>query len=271
MDSPQKRSSCLSYYLSLKQQDSFTVQYKIIPVKCKSWDCPECAKYKAFIYRKRISALFDGRQLFMYTFTYYHDSSVESVWNSYNVAWNRFRTAAHKKYGSFAYVRILESHEKSNYPHLHVIADKRFEDTWIAAELKSAGFGYQAKCAPVTSEGASYYISKYLTKPWTNEVSKTIRKTLHLRLISFGGFPNVKKPARAKYECICRSNDKAICRDAVDIEVEWDLGQSWQKTYEKDEPDYYEATFVILDPHTEAPFEAVEQFLEIVVQEELTL
>jgi hypothetical protein len=108
--------------------------------------------------------LFDGRSLWMYTFTYYHSKPPLEVWSEYSAAWNRFRTAAAKRYGRFAYARVLEHHHKSPYPHLHIIADKEFGAVWLAAELKSAGFGYQAKCKPITSEGAITYVTKYLTK-----------------------------------------------------------------------------------------------------------
>lgn len=171
--------------IAVKKEEEGQARYKAMLLLCKSWACEPCRQYKAKMYRERIKQLFDGRPLYMYTLTYYHNNTPQDAWRTYNEAWNRLRTTWSKLYGKFSYVRVLESHEKSPYPHLHVVASVFVPISDFGRLCVKCGFGYQVKAEKVTNEGASYYISKYLTKEWTNEESKRLRKENHCRIISF--------------------------------------------------------------------------------------
>jgi hypothetical protein len=227
--SPRPRSvleGCETAFLGIKQKNFGSISYRIFPLRCHSWDCPVCARVKAKIYKERMTPLFDGRPLWMYTFTYYHNRPPLDVWRDYSRAWNRLRTAATKKYGGINYVRILEHHHQSPYPHLHIIADVKLGDVWLAAELASAGFGYQAKVRSVTSPEAVTYVSKYLTKPWADDGCKKIRRLLHLRIVSFGGPDSHRKRPESDWNLISRDCSRDQIVDKCDIDRSWIYGRN---------------------------------------------
>ena len=232
MEPRQELVDCERFFLGIKSIEGTAVRYKGFPVRCNSWNCRTCARIKADKYRERMRPLFENGTLFFYTFTFYHGRPPMDVWADVSKAWNRLRTAAAKKYGSFSYARVLEHHHHSPYPHLHVIADIEFKPTWLGPELKRAGFGYQSICKPVTSEGAATYVTKYLTKPWTDEACKNIRKNLKLRIISFGGDACTPLPHGSVWTVIGRAT---ICNKLIDkilLDLEWTHGCRAEKTYE---------------------------------------
>ena len=216
---------CETAFLGIKQKNLGVISYRLFPLRCHSWDCEVCARVKAKLYKERMAPLFDGRPLWMYTFTYYHNRPALEVWRDYSRAWNRLRTAATKKYGGINYARILEHHHNSPYPHLHIIADVRLGDVWLACELISAGFGYQATVVPVTSPEAITYVTKYLTKPWTDDACKKIRKILHLRIVSFGGPNCCRKRPQSSWDFVARDCDRCQIVDKCDIDRDWTYGR----------------------------------------------
>jgi len=241
----QDLNGCERYFLGVKHVNENVVRYRVFPTRCNSWDCPVCAKIKGEKYRERMRPLFEGGQLFMYTFTYFHKKAPLEVWQEVSKSWNRFRTAASKRFGKFSYARIIEHHHKSPYPHLHVLIDKRFPDSWLNKELLSAGFGYQAVCKPVTTEHAIHYVTKYLTKPWTDKACSEIRKSLGLRVITFGGNAATRALAGTPWELIAKC---FVCQDAVTsmmIDLEWKHGQNYEKTFEREFDASGEYTFFI--------------------------
>jgi hypothetical protein len=245
MDSGTDLSKCISGFLVVHQQNAETLRYKAFPVRCKSWDCPTCARIKADAYKVRMQPLFDSPHLFMYTFTFYHKKPALEVWSEISKAWNRFRTAAQKKYGRFSYVRILEHHHNSDFPHLHCLIDKRFGDVWMARELKTAGFGYQCQVKAVTTAGAAGYITKYLTKPWSSTTCKAIRKHLRLRVISFGGTACHRANTGSQWLLLAMGLGCSEAIESIHRDVEWRYGQASVKTYENTGLDNYEVSFLI--------------------------
>jgi hypothetical protein len=189
--------------------------------------------------------LFEKKQLFLYTFTYYHSATPEEVWTNYATAWNRFRTSAVKRFGRFSYCRVLEHHHKSPYPHLHIIADKEFPPTWLNRELIAAGFGYQANAQRVTSTGAAIYICKYLTKPWTDEYCKRIRKSLRLRIVSFGGDACRPEYTDSGWRIIARAFLGEDVLDCIAADINWRDGPRPELTYEKSIGNFTELTYII--------------------------
>jgi hypothetical protein len=129
--------------------------------------------------------LFKKQQLWFYTFTFYHSESALECWSAMSERWHLLHCILTKQYGGFSYVKVLESHSESNYPHLHILATKCFPAQALGRHLSQAGFGYQAAIQRVSSQGAGSYVKKYLTKAWSNKQSAAIRQVLRLRLITF--------------------------------------------------------------------------------------
>lgn len=243
----QELIGCERFFLGVKHAEADFIRYRVFPARCHSWDCPVCARAKAGEYRKRMQPLFEGRHLSMYTFTYFHNDDPIAVWRSVSTSWNRFRTAATKRYGSFSYARVLEHHHKSPYPHLHIIADRAFDPCWLNRELLSAGFGYQAVAKKVTSEQAAAYVTKYMTKPWTDEACKTIRKNLKMRIITFGGDACTRASQGTPWALVTRA---MVCSEAVEslmVDLTWQHGQKTRKTYEREFDGNREYTFFITE------------------------
>jgi hypothetical protein len=233
MDVPRRQlTNCERFFLGIKSKNEKVVRYRVFAARCHSWDCANCAAEKGRIYRERMQPLFRSRELYLYTFTFYHSSPASEVWREVGKKWNVFRTAATKRWGQFSYARVLEPHNNSPYPHLHVIADRLFPAAWLGFELKKAGFGYQTKCSPVTSKGAAAYVSKYLTKPWPNAVCRTLRKTYKLRVITFGGQACSPPMATQPWELLAKS---VLCEDIIDS-IQTD--RTWTHRT-KDEPSFH--------------------------------
>lgn len=176
--------TCGSKFCAIYRPVENGTEYAVVKIRCKSWACRPCRSKKVELYKKIITECFGDVQLYMYTFTYYHSRSEEETWDNYNMSWNRFRTAAAKKYGSIKYVKVLECHKSSNYPHIHVICDTYLSPLWLGAEAARAGFGWSNKWQRFDKRGAAQYVAKYLTKDWPRADSARIRWQKKLRIVT---------------------------------------------------------------------------------------
>jgi hypothetical protein len=237
---------CRSSFLAVRYDQQDTLRYKGFLLRCKTWDCPHCRSIKAAAYRERMTQLWQKPQLYMYTLTYFHDKRPDDAWATYNAAWNKLRTNLRKQYGHFSFVRVLESHNASPYPHLHIICDMYFPPKKLHSACISAGFGYQISGKKITGTGAANYITKYLTKEWSNEQSKILRKTSRCRLISFSADIIDRLPDSEPCQVIGISPDLTVCRDCCIVDFQWKYGRGAKITYEKMSSDKYEVT-VMLD------------------------
>jgi hypothetical protein len=218
-----------------------------IPIKCGKWDCPDCRKEKAAKYRKRMSKLYDGRKLYYMTFTYYHDITPDKAWATYNTAWNRFRTYISKQVGKFNYVRVLESHKSSPYPHLHVICDIYVPAVVFAMAAKRAGFGYQLDCQAITTEGAMKYVTKYLTKEWQNEEGSRLRKMHNCRIVSFSRGLLDPLTRKGEWDVLLVGASLSQCVEAIRDSIEWNREKYPEQEDVKEFDDYYEVSVVFFD------------------------
>jgi hypothetical protein len=106
------------------------------------------------------------------------------VWANAARSWNHLLTILHQTEGSFSYVRILESHTISCYPHYHFVATKHFNAIKFGEAIRRSGFGWQANIKRVNSQGLNGYLRKYLAKPWTRTDAAQLRRSLRLRIVS---------------------------------------------------------------------------------------
>lgn len=229
---------CGRYFVPLKRYYGNVVEYAVIAVKCGSWECPDCRKIKAEQYRRRIGKLFDGRKLWMLTLTYYHNIPAVQAWAQYNDAWNRLRTSLTKSCGKFSFARVLESHEKSPYPHLHVICDREFPPTVLNKLAIMAGFGYQMKFVPVTSARAAEYITKYLTKEWSNAESLAIVKKMRVRRVSFSRDIVCDEQSKIPWECIGLPTGRDAAVESITVDREFDTSRGFTEIGYVERPDF---------------------------------
>ena len=175
---------CPYMYAVGQKKNGETTEHKVLALPCKSWSCPTCASKKSERYGKVLNNLFSREQVWFYTFTFTHSQSPQEAWSNAAACWNRLNTFLHQKFGKYSYVRILESHVKSPYPHYHICINRYFPATSITAALKRSGFGWAGNCQRVSSNGLSGYLRKYLTKCWPRADAAELRKVLRLRVFS---------------------------------------------------------------------------------------
>jgi len=221
MSSKSRESDCGKWFFAATHENGSVSRFIAAPVRCHSWNCPVCRKQKARDYRRRMDRLDTLPQLFFYTLTYYHSISPDEAWATYNKAWNRLRTAISKKYGRFNYVRVLESHSASPFPHLHVIADVNVRAVDLGRMATKAGFGYQIRAKAITGNGAKDYVAKYVTKEWTNETSARLREKHRCRIISFSRGLLSNKKKQAGWSMLLLKGSYEECVDALEVAVNW--------------------------------------------------
>ena len=192
---------CGSRYIVVRRDTTNFREYRSFPLRCKSWSCPECAARKSLKYGKRIEWAFKNQQLYFYTFTFFHDVAPVEGWRRAQSAWNKLNISINKKYGRFPYVKILESHTQSCFPHYHVLSSKLLGAEWLGREAIAAGFGYQIRLQRVNSSGVNGYMRKYLGKSWPNEEASVIRRNLRLRVVTFSRGLATIPSAGAPWKC----------------------------------------------------------------------
>jgi hypothetical protein len=216
--------NCGTSYASLWCLEDGCTRYMIMPMHCGSWDCPVCRRRKTRLYRSLIDSVFADRQCYFWTMTYYHDHDEEFAWRNYNAAWNHLATLIRQRYGAFAFVRVLECHKTSNYPHLHVITDKYVPSDEFGRLATLAGFGWQLSWKRLDNTTAAAYVSKYLAKPWPREDSIGYRRTLRLRVVTMSrGL--VRRPVKPKkWFPLVRYGNVAECKVAVETALMFEHG-----------------------------------------------
>lgn len=177
-------SKCGTRFITMHKDENGKRFYRSFPLRCKSWNCPTCADNKSLLYGRFIAQWFVNKQLYFYTLTFAHSTDSLTAWKAAATAWNALNIQLHKKYGRFSYVKILESHINSNYPHYHILIDRLFSARTFGKMALAAGFGYQIRIQRVSSNGVNGYIRKYLGKAWPREDARQIRTTLHLRVFT---------------------------------------------------------------------------------------
>jgi hypothetical protein len=258
------RVPCNSTYLVLSKKVFSTVILRVVPVRCKSWDCPRCALKKSEEYGRRISRFFVNKQLYFYTFTFKHDAPQEELWKKAASAWHVLHANIIKRYKEFSYVKILESHTKSCAPHYHICTPTRLSEVWLGRALRTAGFGWQAKMVRVNSSGINGYLRKYLTKSWPRPDSAEIRRKLKLRIVTFSQSTSVvdKTPSEWRWAGIYASRSEAIDTVLTMALFETRTGDTINETLVS--KDIFEVTYRLSDSVSDSPFVGIDGDISIV-------
>jgi hypothetical protein len=135
---------------------------------------------------------------------------------------------------------VLESHNNSPYPHLHVIADIHIPETEFGRLAIKAGFGFQVRIKKITGIGAKYYLTKYLTKEWKNEEAWQLRKAYKCRIISFSRGLLDRCQRGSEWNLLLRGESLDTCIDRIHNIVTWQVGRKRKVTWERLTEGYYE-------------------------------
>lgn len=184
--------SCGSSFLYLTKKHDDRYLFAFVPARCKSWSCPTCRPIKAKIVRNYILDNFNTEPLFMLTLTFFHSGSVADCWLQLGSRWNRMRTYIAKKYGKFAYLRIVEPHKDGGWPHMHVLIKGHVMKTDVVEKITDWGFGWNMDCRRISVTCASCYLSGYLTKKWPDTAADILRVASKCRIVSVSrGMPAI--------------------------------------------------------------------------------
>lgn len=208
-------AKCGTFFITLQDRCSDNYVFHSFPVRCGRWDCPTCRQKKANKHRERINLYFLNEQLFMYTFTFFHNLPPMESWRRASAAWNKLHIRLLHRYGKFPYVRVLESHTESPYPHYHILTNKLLSTQYLGKMALECGFGYQTRVTRVSSAGGGNYVSKYLTKSWAREDSFALRSALHLRIVCYSRGFGHGVSARGRFYFVGISNCQA--RSVADL------------------------------------------------------
>lgn len=137
-----------------------------IPVRCKCWSCPTCAKINK---RKVILAGISGapRALLTLTVNRKHYSSPEDAAHALKRGLRNLRLdlKRHPKLENFEYLAVFEEHE-SGYPHMHLLITGKFipwhylRKTW---ERITGSIHIHIRKIRNSSQAANY-TAKYISK-----------------------------------------------------------------------------------------------------------
>ncbi len=153
---------------------------KTVPLRCKAWNCPVCAKLNAWVLEKKAEAALQGmiskvksdgfRTKYFtkfLTLTVPGKNFRAKVTPEYA---EKLMTALRKKYGKYEYVWVYEP-QKDGFPHMHVVLiGHNIAPVGILGDIKNLwnkkykmGF---VKMNAVTGgiKQISYYLSKYISK-----------------------------------------------------------------------------------------------------------
>lgn len=136
----------------------------IIPMTCKSWDCPKCGPRKRALWIDRFQAAKPEREITL--------TCPANKFANPHIAADKIKTAFTKLvkriravYGSFEYGLVFEL-TKKNTPHIHVLYRGSYiPKRWLSAQWSALGIGYVTYIQAVknTRESAAH-LCKYLGK-----------------------------------------------------------------------------------------------------------
>jgi len=82
------------------------------------------------------------------------------VWQNWSESWRRFRWVVKRKYGYFSYIAVLESHPKSEYPHIHGLTNLWMKKREWSERWEAVGGGPIGWIEVVKDEDVSTYFGK---------------------------------------------------------------------------------------------------------------
>ena len=126
-----KCSSCKERYALLQYKESvlskrtdLTYKYKVVPISCKSYFCPNCAKQKQREIIERFEK-FSGKDTWRFltlTLKNTGNNTGENL-KSFSKYFNNFMTTIRKRYKGVKYLSIIEIGASGNV-HAHILLNK---------------------------------------------------------------------------------------------------------------------------------------------------
>jgi hypothetical protein len=161
-------SKCPVGYAVRVSKRSNRTYYRLIPVNCKSWSCPRCARMKTRQFVERCKLGFAGCRVRFGTLTF--DTahfSLDLAWRSQSALFAKLVRVARKRFAFTRYVKIVEAH-KSGYPHLHFLIDCYVPVYWLSSVWEDIGAGKIVYMEEIPTDTAARYVTKYMAKNFSS-------------------------------------------------------------------------------------------------------
>lgn len=136
----------------------------IIPMRCKSWDCPHCGPRKRRDWIHKFMTARPDREI---TLTCPKDkwpNPMDAAWHM-KKAWTKLVHRIRRKYGPFEYGLVWEL-TKAGTPHLHILSRGSYiPQKWLKLQWVSLGIGSIIHISSVKNAGLhAAHLCKYLAK-----------------------------------------------------------------------------------------------------------
>lgn len=147
----------------------------IIPMTCKSWDCPKCQPVKTAQWIEVAEAGKPERFITLTCDPGRFEDAIDAA-ETMNKQYAKLVEKIRKKYGTFEYIKVWELH-KSGFPHLHILARGTFiSQKWLSETWSNLGIGEIVDIRKIRSKvQTTKYVMKYMGKTigklaamWTN-------------------------------------------------------------------------------------------------------
>jgi len=178
------RPSCSVRFAHIHKKTDTGGQSALVPIRCKSWDCPRCRRVKSWQIKQKLTEILGSSQWFFLTLTYGNSKSAKSTWRELGNDWNRLAVWLRRRYPAIRYCRFVEPHKKRSYPHMHVLVNLHCFTRDFFTQASKAGFGWVANVKRVNSDGVNAYLRKYLTKEWPQNWGRVFRAETKCRIFS---------------------------------------------------------------------------------------
>lgn len=137
---------------------------QIIPLTCKRWKCPDCAKMLARQWKLRIASANPQRLITITVDPKRHDGpddALEALLKAHSAFARKWREKGH----TYEYCACIEL-QQNGYPHLHIFQSGDYvPQPYLSAFMDKAGVGKICDCRKIDNPNqAAAYVVKYLAK-----------------------------------------------------------------------------------------------------------
>lgn len=171
---------CGTRFAYIEQDTSFGKRRALVRIRCKSWNCPVCRRWKTARVIDKLKEIYQRKQLYLLTLTVRRVCSAQHSYAFAAHSWNRVASYIRRRAPGTGFFRVAEGHRRDGFCHLHIIMDRWIFDGHFFDLAHRAGFGRIAHVVRIDTEGAGKYLAKYLCKdrpPAMVEALKNGRRT----------------------------------------------------------------------------------------------
>lgn len=158
-------------------------QLIIIPIRCKSWDCPVCGPKRLTQMTAKICSGLPSKFITL-TLKPYPNETLASMFDNVKAAWTKLVKRIRREFGPFEYVLTWEL-TKNGTPHAHVAARAGYiPQNWLSRQWRDLT---GSPVVDIRAVKRPQDIARYVTKYMTKNAGQTAAALDGRRLFQFSG------------------------------------------------------------------------------------